>query len=137
VSEKSFVAENTFRVRYSETDAQGIVHHSSYIAYLEEGRLEYIRQRGTSYTSLVDDGYFLSVTEVNARYLRPAIFDNLLTVRCWISQLRSRGMTFEYEILNADTGEQLLTGYSKHICVNHQGQVARMPETWQKWVISE
>ena len=137
MSETPFVAENTFRVRYSETDAQGIVHHSSYIAYLEEGRLEYIRQRGTSYSNFVEDGYFLSVTEVNARYLRPAIFDNLLTVRCWITQLRSRGITFEYEIINAETDERLLTGYSKHICVNHQGQVARMPETWQKWVISE
>jgi acyl-CoA thioester hydrolase len=136
MSETAFVAETTFRVRYSETDAQGIVHHSSYISYLEEGRLEYIRQRGMSYANFVDEGYFLSVTEVNIRYLKPAIFDNLLTVRCWITQLRSRAITFEYEIINADTNDQLLTGLSKHICVNHQGQVARMPETWQKWVIS-
>jgi acyl-CoA thioester hydrolase len=137
MSEAAFIAKNTFRVRYSETDAQGIVHHSSYISYLEEGRLDYIRQRGTSYSNLVDDGYFLSVTEVNVRYLKPAIFDNLLTVRCWITQLRSRSITFEYEVINADTSEQLATGFSKHICVNHEGQVARIPETWQKWIASE
>lgn len=128
--------EITFRVRYSETDAQGIVHHSSYISYLEEARLDYIRQRGTSYSNLVKTGYFLSVSELSIRYLKPAIFDNLLTVRCWITQLRSRGITFEYEVLNTDTGDHLATGSSKHICVNHEGQVARIPEHWQKWIMS-
>lgn len=134
MNESQFVAEISFRVRYSETDAQGIVHHSSYISYLEEARVDYIRQRGTSYSDLVRTGYFLSVTELNIRYARPAIFDNLLTVRCWITQLRSRGITFEYEIVNTETGVRLVTGISKHVCVDHNGQVARIPEQWQQWI---
>lgn len=134
MSEGHFVAEATFHVRYAETDAQGIVHHSSYIVYLEEGRSEYIRRRGSSYAEFERRGYFLSVTEVQARYIKAARYDDKLTIRCWVSQARSRAITFEYEIVHAGTGERLVTGISKHICVNREGQIARIPNDWQQWV---
>ena len=136
MSENPFIAEATFHVRYAETDAQGIVHHASYIMYFEEGRSEYIRKRGTSYAEFERSGFFLAVTEINARYLKSARYDDLLTVRCWVSEARSRTLTFEYEIVQATSQERLLTGYSKHICLNREGQIARIPETWQKWVSS-
>ena len=136
MSENRFIGEATFHVRYAETDAQGIVHHSSYIIYFEEGRSEYLRQQGVSYAEFERGGHFLAVTEINARYLKSARYDDLLTVRCWVSEARSRTLTFQYEIINTETKDLLLTGYSKHVCLNREGQIARIPDSWQKWVSS-
>jgi acyl-CoA thioester hydrolase len=128
-----FVAETTFYARYAETDAMGIVHHASYIVYFEEGRSNYSRQRGSDYASFERSGLYLTVAEVSARYLKPARYAQRLTVRCWLAELKSRGLTFNYEIVDAESGDLLVTGFSKHICITHDGQVARIPEPWRSW----
>lgn len=131
--EGRFVAETGFYVRYAETDAMGIVHHASYIVYFEEGRTSYARQRGHDYASFERSGHYLTVTEVNARYLLPARYGQHLTVRCWIAEMKSRSITFHYEIVDTQSGQQHVTGYSKHICITHDGKIARLPETWRAW----
>lgn len=128
-----FVAETTFHVRYAETDMMGIVHHSNYIVYFEEGRSAYSRQRGKPYSQFQDLGYYLTVTEVNARYIKPAVYDQRITIRTWVAEMRSRGMTFNYEIVDAETGEILVTGFSKHVCITHDGRVVTMPDLWRDW----
>lgn len=133
MSDTPFIAETSFHVRYAETDAQGIVHHAAYIVYFEEGRSEYIRQRGSSYAEFERSGFFLAVTEVNARYIKSAQYDDMLTVRCWVTKARSRSLKFEYEILRAETGEKLLTGSSTHICLNRKGAISRIPSAWLVW----
>lgn len=131
--ENHFVAETTFYIRYAETDAMGIVHHASYIVYFEEGRTNYARQRGADYASFERSGHYLTVAEVNARYLKPARYGQRLTVRCWIEEMKSRTVTFAYQIMDSETHEMHVTGYSKHVCITHDGQVARLPETWRAW----
>jgi len=128
-----FVAESSFYVRYAETDAMAIVHHASHIVYFEEGRSNYARQRGSDYASFERSGHFLTVAEINARYLKPARYGDRLTIRCWVEEMKSRALTFAYEFVLADTGELLVTGYSKHICITHDGKVAHLPEDWRKW----
>ncbi len=128
-----FVAETTLHVRYAETDAMGIVHHASYIVYFEEGRSHYARQRGSDYATFERSGYYLTVTEVSARYLKPAYYDQRLVIRCWIEEMKSRGLTFSYEIVAEEGQELLVTGFSKHICITHEGQIARLPEVWREW----
>jgi acyl-CoA thioester hydrolase len=128
-----FTAEVTFYVRYAETDAMGVVHHGSYITYFEEGRSNYARQRGSDYASFEREGYYLLVAEVHARYLKPARYGQRVTVCCWINELKSRSLTFAYEILDADTRDLLVTGESKHICITKDGQVTRLPESWRAW----
>lgn len=127
------IAETTLHVRYAETDAMGIIHHASYIVYFEEGRSNYARQRGSDYASFERSGYFLTVSEVNARYIKPARYGQQITVRCWIDDMKSRGLTFGYEIVDAQSRDILVEGYSKHICITHDGQVARLPEQWRAW----
>lgn len=134
MSEKPFVAEATFHVRYAETDAQQIVHHAAYIVYFEEGRSEYLRQQGTSYADFERSGFFLAVTEVNAKYLKASRYDDKLTVACWVAESRSRTILFEYEIRESETNELRVIGTSKHICLTREGQIARIPNDWQKWV---
>jgi acyl-CoA thioester hydrolase len=53
-------------------------------------------------------------------------------VRTWIEELRSRQLTFGYEIVNASTGVVLATGASEHVCTDRQGNVVRIPEQWRK-----
>lgn len=135
-SSNHFVAETSFYVRYAETDAMGIVHHASYIVYFEEGRSNYARQRGSDYAKFEKGGHYLAVSEVNARYLKSACYGQKLTVRCWIDEMKSRGLTFAYEIITAESGDILVTGFSKHICITHTGQVARLPDEWRAWADS-
>lgn len=133
MGEGSFIAETSFHVRYAETDAMGIVHHASYVVYFEEGRSEYIRQRGTSYADFERSGFYLAVTELQVRYVKAAHYDDLLTVRCRVKQARSRSLVFDYEILNTASQETLVTATSTHICLNKAGKVAKIPLEWQVW----
>ncbi len=128
-----FISESTFRVRYAETDAMGIVHHASYLVYFEEGRSNYARQRGSDYATFERSGYYLAVTEANIRYLKPAYYDQQITVRCWVETMKSRSLIFAYEIMNTEVGELLVKGQTKHICITHDGQVSRLPEQWRTW----
>ncbi len=125
-----FVSENTFYVRYAETDAMGIVHHSVYIVYFEEARSHFSRVVGASYADFERSGYWLTVAEVHARYIVPTRYGQQITARCWIDELKSRGVTFGYELVDAATGTVCVTGYSRHVCINHQGQVCHVPTDW-------
>ena len=131
----AFVSETSFNVRYAETDAMGIVHHASHIVYFEEGRSSYARARGASYAEFEKTGHFLVVAEVNARFIKAARYDQRLTVRTWVAELRSRGVTFAYEIVDALTGDLFVTGISKHICINREGRPAPLPSAWRAWSI--
>jgi acyl-CoA thioester hydrolase len=128
-----FIAENTFYVRYAETDAMGVVHHASYIVYFEEGRSHYARVRGSSYADFERGGRLLVVTDVSARYIRPTVYGQQITIRCWIAEMRSRGLTFGYELVHADSGAVTVTGQTRHVCVNREGQVTSIPDAWREW----
>jgi len=124
----SRAVEVTLRVRYAETDAMGIVHHTNYIVWFEVGRGEYMRQQGGDYAQLEAQGYYLPVIEVQARFLAPARYGDLVTVRTRVEEARSRQVTFAYEVVMAETGQLLATGQTKHICVDEEGTVKAIPE---------
>ncbi len=115
-------------VRYAETDAMNIVHHSNYIVWFEEGRSSFMRCRGYPYSRVEQSGFYLTVAEVMARYVTPARYEDLLIVRTRLGDLRSRGLRFDYRIVRAHDALTLVTGYSKHICITHAGQPARIPD---------
>jgi acyl-CoA thioester hydrolase len=121
------VHETELRVRYVETDAAGIVHHAAFVAWLEVGRVEWLRAEGVEYLGLERAGYSLPVVELFLRYVAPARFDDLLRVRVALADARSRSVTFAYEVLTAsEPARQLANGHSKHICL-FEGRVAPMP----------
>src|SRR5689334_14051909 len=96
-----FVATTEFYVRYAETDAQGIVHHASYVVWMEEARSHYARSRGADYHIFEQEGYALSVVNLEARYQLPARYGDLIAAHCWVEELKSRTVTFGYEIMHA------------------------------------
>lgn len=127
-----YVSETSFRIRYAETDAMGITHHSNYIVFFEEARSHYSRTVGADYAEFERSGYWLTVAEVHARYSVPTRYAQLVTARCWIEELRSRTITFGYEIVDATTGTVCVTGSSKHVCITHEGRVAVLPAAWRE-----
>lgn len=128
--QKKRVVETSFRVRFAETDQMGIVHHASYVVYLEEGRSEWSRQAGMPYSSFEEAGFSLAVTELNVRYATPARYDDQITVRTWVEDLASRAITFGYEVVNKHSGQKHIAGTTRHICIDGSGQVRRIPPEW-------
>ncbi len=125
---KDHVVEATLRARYAETDAMGIVYHTNYIVWFEVGRGEYMRQQGGHYAHFESQGYYLPVIEVQARYLAPARYGDLVTVRTRIEEARSRRVTFAYEVAMTETGQLLATGWTKHVCVDREGTIRTIPQ---------
>ena len=121
-------------MRYAETDQMGIVHHAAHVVWLEEGRSHWLRAHGTSFTEFEKEGLSLAVSELNVRYSRPARYDQRVTVRCWIDEVKSRKVVFGYEVVNAGTGALFAKGYTKHICIDRQGNVAKIPDHWRKFM---
>ena len=120
--------EITLRARYAETDAMGVVHHASYIVWLEAGRTELLRAQGVSYREIEGNGIFIVLTELHVRYLAPARYDDLVILRTSIVELRSRQGRFAYMLRMAETGAPLLTAQSEHVFVSRAtGRPARLP----------
>jgi acyl-CoA thioester hydrolase len=129
-----YVSTAEFYVRYAETDAQGVVSHTTYPVWLEEARSHYARSRGTDYADFERAGINLSVAELHIRYAAPARYGDVIAARCWVKSLASRAVTFAYEIANARTGALFATGESRHICVNRHGQPVIIPVEWRQWM---
>jgi acyl-CoA thioester hydrolase len=125
------VVATTFRVRYAETDQMGIVHHASYVVWLEEGRSQWMRAHGNSYAQFEEEGLLLVVSELCLRYKQPARYDQRVTVRCWVESVRSRQIQFNYEVVNAETGSIFIKAYTQHICLDREGRVTRIPDKWR------
>jgi acyl-CoA thioester hydrolase len=82
-----FTAETNVRVRYAETDQMGVVYHSNYFLYFESARAESIRGLGFTYADMEKMGVIMPVVDVHCRYLRPALYDNLLTIKTTLKEM--------------------------------------------------
>lgn len=120
------VSVSELRVRFCETDLMGIVHHASYLAYFEAGRVEWLRRRGVTYAEWAERGMHLPVVEVGVRYRAPARFDDLLLVETKLAELRAVSLKFEYRLLK---GTQLLAeGFTKLASIDAKHALYRFPE---------
>lgn len=122
------VVETHLRVRYAETDAMGVVYHANYLVWFEVGRGDYFRALGQDYGEWEQHGYLLPVSEAYARYHASARYGDPVVVRTWVKEIRSRSITLGYEAGHAESGQLLATGWTKHICVDRQGRIVRLPE---------
>lgn len=114
------------RVRYQETDAMGILHHANYFTYFEMGRTEMLRAQGHSYRDVEAGGVFMVVVKIGCRYLRPARYDDQLTLRTRL--MRVTAAKIEHEYLLERGAELLAEGHSTLACVDRAGNVTRVPD---------
>jgi acyl-CoA thioester hydrolase len=116
------------RVRYVETDQMGVVHHASYLAWLEVARTDYLRDRGISYRELEALGFRLPVLGVEVRYLKPALYDDEILVRARLASAGGVRFTFEYDVERPADGEVLARGRTEHAATDHSGRPRRLPK---------
>jgi acyl-CoA thioester hydrolase len=105
------------RVRFADTDAQGIAHNASYLVWYEVARVEYLREYAGGYQSLRDHGIEALVLESHCRYVVPAVFDDVLHVHTRCVGLRGARFRYEYAIVR-DDGTLMADGYTAHACVD-------------------
>ena len=120
-------------VRFAETDAAGIAHHSAYLVWFEAARVAYLAEHAGGYQALRDQGIESPVVEINVRYFSPARFDDKLRVYARIFDIR--GARFRCQYLVERDGERLAEGSSLHALVDSSTfRQTRMP-TWLREAI--
>ena len=125
----SALQETTVRVRYAETDQMGIVYHANYLVWMEVARVDFCTAMGFRYRDMEQaDGVFIAVVEANCRYLRPARFDDEVEIKASMRSANHRMVEFGYEMRRS--GELLATGFTKHMFVNREMTVVRLPERY-------
>jgi acyl-CoA thioester hydrolase len=113
---EGFTFSTTVRVRFADTDAQGIAHNASYLVWFEVARVEYLREFAGGYQSLRDRGIEALVLESHCRYVVPARFDDVLEIHTRCVGLRGARFRYEYAIVR-DDGTLMAEGYTSHACV--------------------
>ena len=109
--------EIKIRVRYGETDQMGYVYYGNYAQYLEVGRVEWLRNLGVSYKSLEESGIMLPVLNLNVNYIKPAKYDDLLTIVTSLSKKPLVKIEFDFEIFN-EQKELLTRGYTSLVFID-------------------
>jgi acyl-CoA thioester hydrolase len=115
------------RVRFCETDLMGIVHHGNYLAYMEAGRVDWLRKRGVTYAEWARAGHHLPVVEVEVKYRSPARFDDVLEVETRLVELRNVSIRYAYRITRA--GVPLVEGATRLACVDDAQKLLRFDQT--------
>jgi acyl-CoA thioester hydrolase len=106
------------RVRFAETDAQGVAHNSNYLVWFEIARIAYLEEFAGGYPALRETGLESFVLESHVRYRLPAHFDDRLKIHTRVGELRGARFRFDYEVNRGD--EVIADGWTSHACVDAQ-----------------
>ena len=104
------------RVRFAETDAQGVAHNSNYLVWFEIARIAYLEEFAGGYPALRETGLESFVLESHVRYRLPAHFDDRLEIHARVGELRGARFRFDYEVRR--NGEVVADGWTSHACVD-------------------
>lgn len=128
--------ETEIRVRYAETDQMGIVYHANFLIWFEVGRSELFRTRGFSYKDVEDNaGALMVVAESYCRFKSPAYYEDSLTVRTKVLELRSRSLRFVYEIHRTSDNQLIAEGETLHVVTDKDKKVRTLPAIYRDLLI--
>src|SRR5438067_13192164 len=114
---EGYTFSTAVRVRFADTDAQGVAHNTAYLVWFEVARVEYLREHAGGYQALRDRGFEALVLESFCRYLVPTRFDDVLHVHARCVDLRGARFRFEYLIVRDDDAI-VADGWTPHACVD-------------------
>jgi acyl-CoA thioester hydrolase len=115
------------RVRYAETDKMGVVYYANYLVWFEVGRCEWLRDTGSSYRQLEEDGTILPVLAAHCEYRRPVRYDEEIDVRVRATLLSPARVRFDYDIVSSGASEPSACGYTEHCGIDPAGRPRRLP----------
>lgn len=125
------------RIRYSETDKMGYLHHANYLNYFEIGRTEMLRNMGMTYKEMEQDGILLPVLSVNINYNAPSYYDDVLTIKTYMKKKPGIKVLFEYEIYN-ENSLLICTGNCTLVFIDAVSRKPRRPpEYFMKKIAAE
>lgn len=121
--------EIEIRVRYHETDAMGIVHHSRYLTYFELGRTEMLRASGITYREVEESGVMMVIVRVECRYRKPARYDDLLRLVTTTRRVSAVKLEHDYQLFRDE--DLLVEGSTMLACLDRDGEICRVPEQFR------
>jgi acyl-CoA thioester hydrolase len=116
----------SYRVIYGDCDSMAIVYYANYLRLFEIGRTEFLRELGVTYREVEDSGFFLPTTEAYLKYLKPALYDDLLTIETIIGSVRRASSRFDYTIYRGE--DIIVQGYTIHACLDRENRIVRLPD---------
>ena len=124
--------ETKIRVRYGETDQMGYVYYGNYPLYYEVARTDMIRKIGWTYSKMEKSGVMMPVVSLNVKYIRPAFYDDELTIKVTVKKAPTTRMEFEYEVFN-EKNKLINTGNTTLVFVDMKtGKPTSPPEDFMK-----
>lgn len=126
-------SETRLKVRYSETDQMGVVHHGNYAQYLELARIDWLAKLGISYKSMEESGIMLPVFTIDLKFKKSAYFDDDLIVKTFLREIPTVKIIFDYEIYNHKQ-ELLTTASTTLVFVNSD---SRKPISCPTYIIDK
>jgi len=123
-------ADVKVRVRYQETDQMGVVYHGNYFTWFEVARIELLDQMNCPYRSLEKEGFLLPVLHCEAKFLKPAHFDDRLLVKVFIPEIPNVKIKIFYEVHRVD--EIICKGQTTHAFIDKRGKLTRPPKRFLK-----
>ena len=119
--------EIEIRVRYAETDQMGVVHHASYLIYMEEGRTALMRHLGFPYEGVEARGFAMAVRKIDVRYRAAARYGDQVRVRTRVTSFRGASIEYGYEVLRTADEATLLTGTAEVVCLSREQGLRPVP----------
>ncbi len=122
------------RTLYADTDRSSVVYHSNYFRYFEMGRGSLMRDANYPYYEIEESGYVYPIIEVGIKYFQPLYYDDLMWIHTRPDKIERVKLQFEYVITNADTGDLICTGFTRHCAMKKAGiPVAIDEKTVELW----
>ena len=118
------------KVQYYETDKMGITHHSNYIKWMEEARVDWLEKIGWGFDKLESLGMISPVVEIHCKYINSTIFNDIVEIKVKIKEYKGVKLIVEYEMINTKTNELVAIGESKHCFTTKEGKPIRIKKQY-------
>lgn len=130
MSEENHIKPYIHHAKYYETDQMGIVHHSNYIRWMEEARMDVMGQFGISYRRMEENGVISPVVSVACQYKSMVHFDDTVSIQVKVAKYNGVRLDLEYEITDSSTGELRTKGTSTHCFLDREGHVISLKHNY-------
>lgn len=126
------------KIQYYETDKMGVTHHSNYIRFMEEARVDFLSQIGWDYERLEESGIISPVTAIDCRFKTPTAFADIIDIEVWIEEFKGARLKIGYVMKNADNAT-VCEAHSEHCFINPDGRPIRLQREYPEFaeVLSE
>ena len=116
------------KVRFVETDAMGVAHHSNYFRWFEMGRVEFLKQNNISLNDLIVRGIVFPITDVECKYKHSAKFDDWILIKTEAESITPVKMIFNYQVIREADGVLLAQGRTQNVFTTKDGKITKLPQ---------